>query len=530
MSVVAGGTKCNLITGYTDGEDGEVSFGKKRWLAQTFTLPDTYVVWRCRLKSWTNTGGEFYGYALKATDGLGKPIGADLAATTLSPMGEAFGQPPKWRRFDFGSFPNLPAGVYALVARVPTSAVTWGHKLRCDSSAAGYALGKAWESDDEGATWTEIPGTDFMFEVWGWLPPPVSDPEPVISNWAPLDLSQPEVPECHTITVTTDIPVHLFMRWTDIEPLTHATELVRRGISLPYATRWCFVAWNEVEQEETGDTYTHTFILCDWEVCETRWFYFVGTKQAEESPSASPIFYYHREGVPMYVISLGKLGEVEILHGHVKLSEGAGISITRDDPNNALQIAATVTPYEGFGDHWVKYDPTGELATTIGWGFDDVHFATKTTGADLRLFTASMRAWGLNEPRSCEHILTRGPDGAGNPWVYAAIVATTADIRGNMNQQCIGWRTAPNGAVSCFNGDGVNFTKTDFAWGNWPPPWLKWIRKVGSIEFYANGTLVATHNTNLPTQTNSCFFALQAYGTTNYVRTIYMTKPHYRMD
>ncbi|MBA7589986.1 hypothetical protein ES708_32085 [subsurface metagenome] len=63
--------------------------------------------------------------------------------------------------------------------------------------------------------------------------------------------------------------------------------------------RWCFVNWKENEQEEPGDTLVHTFIKPDWPVCQTRWFYFLGTKQAEESPSASPIFHLHREAVPI---------------------------------------------------------------------------------------------------------------------------------------------------------------------------------------------------------------------------------------
>jgi len=78
-------------------------------------------------------------------------------------------------------------------------------------------------------------------------------------------------------------------------------ELIRRGISLPYATRWCFVNFEENEQEEIGDTLIHTFIKPNWPICETRYFYFLGTKQAEEQPSASPIFkHHHAEYIPPY--------------------------------------------------------------------------------------------------------------------------------------------------------------------------------------------------------------------------------------
>ncbi|GAH49724.1 unnamed protein product, partial [marine sediment metagenome] len=159
----------------------------------------------------------------------------------------------------------------------------------------------------------------------------------------------------------------------------------------------------------------------------------------------------------MYVISLGKLGEAEILHGHVKLKEGAGITITRDDPSNALEIIAAGAAYEGFGNHWLKHDPSGQLAASLMWRFDEVSFATSTVGVDLRLYTNSMRTWGFRRPVACEIRRARGMDAAGNPNVYSAIVLNTADIRNNMSQPCVGFMTGPNGQVSCFNGDGICF-------------------------------------------------------------------------
>ena len=298
MSVVAGGSKCNLITGYSEEEDDHVNYGKARWLAQTFTLDDLYVIFRCRFKSWTICAGSFNHYAIRNTDASGKPVGEDIYHTTLSPIGEFSYFPGKWRRFDFIDFPNLPAGTYALIARVPDARSWQCYKLRCDATAPSYTDGKAWLSHNDGVDWEEIPDTDFMFEIWGWQPPPVGKPTPAISNWAPLNETQEETPDGFIIRVTTDIPIHLFMRWTNIEPVKHAETLIRRGISLPYATRFCFVAWEENEQLEPGDTYIHTFLKPNWAICETRWFYFIGTKQAEESPSASAIFKKHRKEPP----------------------------------------------------------------------------------------------------------------------------------------------------------------------------------------------------------------------------------------
>ncbi len=207
-------------------------------------------------------------------------------------------KPITWRRATFDNFPILPAGQYALVLSAP-SFWAWGdYYWRRDSSSPTYQHGKAWRSTDHGASWSEIPDSDFMFEIWGYNPPAPAPPAPVISNWAPINYAISDTPTGVKIVITTDIPVHLFMRWTTKKPLTHSQPLYRRGISLPNATRFCFVAFHENEQLELGDTYIHTFLKEPWAFCETRYFYFIGTKQAEESPSASPIFKYHRGSVP----------------------------------------------------------------------------------------------------------------------------------------------------------------------------------------------------------------------------------------
>lgn len=316
MAVVAKGALSNLITGYTEGEDANQNYGRHHWLAQTFTLDNLYAIFRCRLKSWTSIGGRFYEYALRATDPItGKPTGADLATTTLSPTGEFWRSPGKWRRFDF-SFPQLAAGTYALIARVPSAATVNDYKLRSDTTAPTYPLGKAWESNDSGVTWTEIPTTDLMFDIWGYQPPPEPPPPDVVKNWAPLNYSRSPLLEGFTIVVTTDIPVHLFMRWTNVEPRRHPLERFRRGIRLMDDTRYCFVSWEENEQVEPGDTLTHTFIKTNWEVCETRYFYFIGTKVTEESPSASPIFQLHRslKDVPLTYGPVGAIVSNRTIH------------------------------------------------------------------------------------------------------------------------------------------------------------------------------------------------------------------------
>ena len=87
--------------------------------------------------------------------------------------------------------------------------------------------------------------------------------------------------------------------WEELA-LKHMASTLVRGIKLMDGVRYCFVAFHENEQLEPGDTLIHTFVKPDWPVCETRWFYFIGTVQTEEQPSASPIFYLHHQ--PYYHI------------------------------------------------------------------------------------------------------------------------------------------------------------------------------------------------------------------------------------
>ncbi|MBA7705553.1 hypothetical protein ES703_114384 [subsurface metagenome] len=349
-------------------------------------------------------------------------------------------------------------------------------------------------------------------------------------RWSIRDLKQVITPDGYILIAYTDVPCHLYCRMTLEPPRIHKKPSYRRGLSIADDVRFCFTVFEDNEQTEAGDTTTHTFVKEPWPVCETRWFYFHGTIGGDESPSTTPFFEKHFEGVDMYVISLGKFTEEEILHGHVKLKEGAGVTITRDDANNALIISAAAAAYQGFGDHWNYHDPDGALAGSLQWKFDQVQFAISDTGHEARIYTDVMQAWGFRRPVACEIRRGRGAQGAGNPLVYTAIVATTADMRLNKSQQSIGWWSDDEGALRCWNGDGVGFKETIFPWGVAPPAWLKWVVSDTDIKFYANNTLVATHTTYLPIQTSDLFFAIQAYGTAYGPRTVYMTRPHYSAD
>ncbi|GAI70618.1 unnamed protein product, partial [marine sediment metagenome] len=53
---------------------------------------------------------------------------------------------------------------------------------------------------------------------------------------------------------------------------------------------FCFTGYIDLEQEEAGDTYTHTWTLRDWPYNWDRQFYFYGTIDENPSVSTTGIF------------------------------------------------------------------------------------------------------------------------------------------------------------------------------------------------------------------------------------------------
>lgn len=117
-------------------------------------------------------------------------------------------------------------------------------------------------------------------------------------HWAIFTIGQVLTATGYILIVVTDVPCHLYMRWTTTEPQYHSKPVLRRGRQFATDRRFCFVVFEDNEQEEPGDTLVHTFIKEPWPVCETRWFYFHGTIAGNPSPSTSPIFNKHRAYAP----------------------------------------------------------------------------------------------------------------------------------------------------------------------------------------------------------------------------------------
>jgi len=102
----------------------------------------------------------------------------------------------------------------------------------------------------------------------------------------------------YIIVIHSDVPSHLWMRWTVTLPQEHLIQRTKRGLAFLVDKYFCFDVYHDNEQEEAGDTLVHTFIKEPWPVCETRYFYFHGEISGVPSKSTTTIFKKHRLAPP----------------------------------------------------------------------------------------------------------------------------------------------------------------------------------------------------------------------------------------
>ena len=117
-------------------------------------------------------------------------------------------------------------------------------------------------------------------------------------RWALIDIVETSTATGVEVVVTTDIPCHLWMRWSIKPPWIHSKAVLTRGLRTRDDVRFCFTVFTDNEQEDAGDTLIHTFLKEPWSVCETRYYYFHGTIGGVVSPSTSGIFKFHKTAVP----------------------------------------------------------------------------------------------------------------------------------------------------------------------------------------------------------------------------------------
>jgi len=124
-------------------------------------------------------------------------------------------------------------------------------------------------------------------------PQPNPDSNPSPTRWFLASYGDSWVDTTLHVVVLTDIGCHLYMRWSDTEPVYHSHPKIKRGRSVNFDGKYCFVEYNDLEQNEPEDTLWHTFDLPGWEVCKRRWWHFWGTVSEEATPSNTPIYSAH---------------------------------------------------------------------------------------------------------------------------------------------------------------------------------------------------------------------------------------------
>lgn len=159
------------------------------------------------------------------------------------------------------------------------------------------------------------------------------------------------------IACTSDIACHMFLRWT-AKPIgmhNRATDL--GGFGFMTDPKYCFVEYNEVEQNEPGDTLSHTFNFGGWATCEWRWWLMVATVGGAPSPSATCIFQAHY---------LDQEEAVSLKHTDLVAKEVAGVIDHADDSITVAKLAHNIDA-TGIGFDADKLD--GKHAADIGGGY-----------------------------------------------------------------------------------------------------------------------------------------------------------------
>lgn len=96
-----------------------------------------------------------------------------------------------------------------------------------------------------------------------------------------------------TVITTSNRPCHMYLRYSKFYPHIHRKPVFRRGVAFGWDVRICFVSYQHIEQNEEGDTLTHTFTWPGWENCFTSYFYFYASVNNYDGVSDSPYFWMH---------------------------------------------------------------------------------------------------------------------------------------------------------------------------------------------------------------------------------------------
>lgn len=157
-----------LMESYTAGIDSQGvaywSGATDQWLAQTFTASENYDIIKTIVKLYKTAGSPGnITLAIKATDGSGKPTGADLVSTSADANGFTTDSAGEEISFDFSAYSLTNGTKYAIVLKSPAVENTYV-RWKLDISGAGYSDGSYLYSSDGGSSWTAATDSDCYFK------------------------------------------------------------------------------------------------------------------------------------------------------------------------------------------------------------------------------------------------------------------------------------------------------------------------------------------------------------------------------
>lgn len=194
----------------------------------------------------------------------------------------------------------------------------------------------------------------------------------------------------------------MWLRWTDIQPVYHMHPKMRRGIPVTWDGKYCFVEYNDIEQEDLGDTTWHHFTFPGWFVCRTCWWHFWATAGGDLTPSNTPIYSLHHpdksEAPSMRHIDLSDKevgGIIDHAHRSVNVDKlalaidatGIGFDADKVDGYHGAEVP-------GIPPHWHDTLPVlanvGNYTGFTGWQDAQIP-ATATGHREIAILLAHLR-------------------------------------------------------------------------------------------------------------------------------------------
>lgn len=109
------------------------------------------------------------------------------------------------------------------------------------------------------------------------------------SGWLQTGFIHSPLYNAWCVLVTTDVPCHLWLRWTNFQPRRHPRTRVLRGLPVVGDVYYCFVGYYDIEQQQAGDTLVHSFCVPFSPEMSKIFYYLHGTINNVPAPSTSPI-------------------------------------------------------------------------------------------------------------------------------------------------------------------------------------------------------------------------------------------------